>query len=119
MTERIYKDDRNAWERNNLTTAIGGRDGFLSGKLCEGASFALWACADEDADTVREWVDSRGDIKHPRTYETGIGADFECGGDHVHVYVVRPGHPALGGQPSASNAYSVAYNRDFAMDGGA
>ena len=73
---------------------IGGIDTTLSGwgGAEGGRSFAVWACTDSDADRVMEWVKSRCDIKKPRFI---AGSLTTRANDHVSVYVVGPGHPAL------------------------
>jgi len=73
---------------------IGGIDTTLSGwgGAEGGRSFAIWACTYFDADLVMEWVKSRCDIKKPRFI---AGSLTTKANDHVSVYVVGPGHPAL------------------------
>ena len=91
----MFEDDRTEQERETHTVFYGGIDQFMSGwgKAPE-LSRAYWACRPEDADRVRRWVLSRGDIKKvgcPPSVHPPVHKDL----NHTHVYVVRDGHRAL------------------------
>ena len=81
-------------EYETYPIVVWGRDRFMSGwgGAHGGYSWAGWACRAEDADRVERWVRGRGDMQYVRT-----GGDRPRGRNvaHVHVYVAKPGHPAL------------------------
>ncbi len=91
MGKRV--DDRTNEQRRTHTVLYGGRDTFMSGwgECRDGVSYAFWACTPADAECVRDWVQSRSDISRLRQVPRTIGRN-----DHVHIYCVGPGHPALG-----------------------
>jgi len=93
----IVKDDRTMEEHGTHIQLIGGMDTFLSRAFggpphgCD-KSYAFWACRLEDAEYVLAWVESRKDIKRVGVYMRKAPRRT---GHHVHVYVVRDGHPSL------------------------
>lgn len=104
---RNYKreDDRETSEYRTHSTLVIGTDTFFSGwgEAAEGASIAAWACQEADLARVLAWVKSRSDMKRIQV-ETDKGGLFMYrppqGTAHFHIYVVRPGHPALSGVPA-------------------
>lgn len=88
---RVWQDDRTPEQRETHTVIIGGTDRFMSGwgLARGGVSVAGWACKPEDAKTVREWVERRGDMLRVR--ELGRNARAA----HVHIYVADETHPSL------------------------
>jgi len=108
MIANAFKDDRDALtprQRRQFTHAVGGRDRFMS-NLGNVDSFAYWACHADDSKRVLDWVKDRGDISHPRVIAID---DIRAAGRHVHLYVVKPGHPALDGNPSNSENLNRAF----------
>jgi len=97
MTEPRFKDDRTDAQRETHTVIYGGVDTFLSkwGPPADAGvmSRAYWACKPEDCDKVRAWVNARDDIARPS--EATSRALYVRGIDFVHIYAVKPGHPAL------------------------
>jgi len=94
-TKTVLQDDRQDGEYPHHTELVIGRDTFLSGwGQAEGKiSYAGWACRLEDLETVREWVESRSDMKDVKNVEslwTPSGSNW-----HFHIYVVTDGHTAL------------------------
>ncbi len=87
-------DDRNADQKQTHTCLIAGTDSFLSGwgKASGGTSYAAWACKPEHARPVRDWVESRGDMKRVREVSTNWKP---TGNGHAHIYAVDDQHPAL------------------------
>ena len=81
------------------TVLITATDKFLSGwgLAKNGKSRCAWACKEEHADTVYNWVNGRSDMKYvnihylrkERKYYPGSGTA------HFHIYVVDDNHPAL------------------------
>jgi hypothetical protein len=106
------QDFRDDWERQNIVRGIRATDRCMSGwgGAEGGTSVAIWACASEDEKRVLKWVRSRGEMKNVRAIFASQFA-AQRGAAHVHVYVVRPGHPALGGEQSANNAFNVYHAR--------
>lgn len=98
MTEPRFNDDRTEAQRETHTVLYGGIDTFLSkwGPPADAGvkSRAYWACRPEDCDKVRTWVRARSEFKRV-TEETGHMVFSHWRNDFVHVYVVKPGHPAL------------------------
>ena len=95
MMER--DDDRTPDQMKTHDWLVVGTDSFLSGwgRASGGASYAAWACRYDDLKTVEDWVESRGDMKRVRVVKAD---DYRPRGTgHLHIYVVEPGHPALGG----------------------
>tara|TARA_R110000751_G_C13720709_1_gene475428 strand:+ start:380 stop:706 length:327 start_codon:yes stop_codon:yes gene_type:complete len=106
---KTVKDDRiestTSRERASAKYLIGGRDTFLSGwgEAEGGYSDAFWACTKEQRESVTEWVQSRSDIRDVK--EIVLQDAVARGGTlprvlfpqaaHVHIYFVRPDHPAL------------------------
>lgn len=92
------QDDRAGTEILALSCLIGGLDPFMSGwggadnGRGDGESWAFWACKPEDEDTVTEWVEDRGDLEQIQTITDPGEID---GAEHIHVYAIRDGHPAL------------------------
>ena len=97
-TYEAWKDDRSAEQLQTHTWIVAGRDKFLSswgpGKQF-GGSTAAWSCRPEHARKVLDWVEGRSDMRDVR--DTNAGALRRVRG-LVHIYVVGPGHPALGGE---------------------
>ena len=91
----VYEDDRSDEQRKTHRQLIGGKDSFMSGwGQAPNDSYAYWACRLEDAEKVAAWVQSRSDIKY---FAVRLDSYPRRGrGTHTHVYVVTPGHPALG-----------------------
>ena len=95
------EDDRTPEQLKTHQLLIIGTDSFMSGwgAAENGVSYAAWACHYDDADKVRRWVESRGEMKRVRetvdpTYD---GKRYRPSGrGHCHIYVVDEGHPALG-----------------------
>ena len=90
----MIHDDRSDSERKTHTYIVVGTDSFMSGwGLAKGgASFAAWACTKNDLEAVLAWVRNRGDMRRVRV----VGAGWRPRAAHTHIYVVHPGHPALG-----------------------
>ena len=92
----FVNDDRDPDEVVTHTNLIGGRDTFLSGwGRADGAnSFAYWACEAKDVGRVTAWVSGRSDFDGaaPR-----CASDVYAPEDQIHIYVVRDGHPSIGG----------------------
>lgn len=80
------------------TNLIGGKDSFMSGwgRAKHGVSYAYWACTDDQVDRVIQWICSRSDQPNPKHIDD---TQLPKGGpdDHLHIYCVRDGHPALDG----------------------
>lgn len=87
----MIQDDRTPDQKLTHTVVIGGTDRFMSGwgHAAGGTSVAGWACRPEDAKTVLEWVERRGDMKRVRQ----LGSRPR--GTHVHIYVVDESHPSV------------------------
>ncbi len=87
------QDDRTPEQKLTHQWLIVGTDFFLSGwgKATGGKSYAAWACTEEMAPSVLEWVQKRGDMKRARI----VYGDWKPKGTgHAHIYVVTPDHPA-------------------------
>ena len=95
MKTEIRTDDRTQDERLTHTILISCYDPIMSRwpTMAKFRSYAVWACRPEDADTVFKWVKNRSDMKRVKFHDNGIF--FPKGRSHVHVYVVRDGHPAI------------------------
>lgn len=90
------RDDRDGIQAHTLSILIGGKDRVMSGwgLVPNGISYAYWACTEEHAEHVQDWVESRSDIaKVSQRDEPPQGTAH----DHCHIYCVTPGHPALQG----------------------
>lgn len=95
------EDRRNEEQQTTHTVLIVGTDPTLTewgreaGRVGKhGRSLAAWACRPGDADMVTAWVKRRGDLKGVRRWN-GTYAPGLASGDHLSVYVVDAGHPAL------------------------
>lgn len=90
----IVQDDRTGRELFTHKDIIKGRDNCLSGwgSAKHGSSYAGWACKSEHVRQVRNWVESRSDIKRVTLVESNY---IPAGKGHYHIYVVNEGHPAL------------------------
>ena len=91
-------DDRTDEQRQTHYALVVGTDAFLSrmGRGCGMCrrSIAAWACEPRDAIHVEQWVRSRAEMKRVRRATHRIKGRK---GDHIHIYVVTDGHPALEG----------------------
>lgn len=89
----ILKDDRTKEQESTHYVLIGGEDTFLSGwgEAKGGVSYAFWACEDEYADQVEEWVKDRGDMKRVKRVTSLKNILANQGNGHCHIYVARPG----------------------------
>lgn len=105
------KDDRDEWERTNYRFAVRGTDACLSGwgGASGGRSVAVWACHADDVDRVLNWVRDRGDMKNVRAVKVGCDGRIDQRAAHVHVYVVKPFHPALDGKQSNNDSVNRHY----------
>jgi hypothetical protein len=98
-TATTIVDDRTEEQQRTHTVLMGGIDRCMSG--WGGAenrlSRAYWAVPNnaDQADSLWRWVASRGDISRPTVYYHGLPGHIRSSGDHIHIYVVRDGHPAL------------------------
>jgi len=97
------EDDRTDEQKKTHSVLIVGDDDFMThwGRHCgkvgrSGKSRAAWACRPEDADSVEQWVWSRGDMKRVRR----AARVYPKRGDHIHIYVVDDQHVALGKKAS-------------------
>jgi hypothetical protein len=94
------QDDREQGEKAEYCYLVIGTDRDMSGwgKAMGGVSLAAWACRGEDRKSVLEWVEGRGDMKRVReNCDNGGNCRWRPrGAGHVHIYIVKPGHPALG-----------------------
>lgn len=94
-TTTVLEDDRNEAEEISHCEIVLGRDTCLSGwGEAEGkTSFAGWACELKDIEQVKEWVESRTDMRSVKI----VDGDYIPSGSkwHLHIYVVNEGHPAL------------------------
>lgn len=92
------EDRRTELEKTTHTELVVGEDkamtewGREAGRVGpRGRSLAGWACLPADADRVLAWAQARGDLKRVRH-----GGPFRLyAGDHLSIYCVRDGHPAL------------------------
>ena len=91
-----YNDDRTDEQKQTHRYFVIGRDICLSGwgRTQGGTSYAIWSCVQADAKKVMAWVRSRPDMKNVRFGWESVPIAFPR--DHVHIYVVTEGHPALG-----------------------
>jgi len=92
-------DDRTDEQRQTHVVLVHAVDAFLTpmGRQCgavgkRGKSRAAWACREADAQAVIDWVSGREDMKCVQVCRGQIRPGRQ---DHVHVYVVNDGHPAL------------------------
>ena len=93
----IMQDDRTPEQKQTHRYLVIGTDKFLSGwgRATGGVSYAAWACeTHSDSETVYRWVKSRADMRRVRT---NYGDYRPRGVGHCHIYVAKPGHPALRG----------------------
>ena len=67
----------------------------MSGGHAEsGASYAGWACRDQDISRVESWVRSRREMRRVRIVGPGYRPNPDyCA--HYHVYVVTDNHPSI------------------------
>jgi len=94
----VRQDDRTETEQTTHQILIVGTDSFLSGWgfAQGGVSYAAWAVRPEDQNKVHAWVESRGEMKRVRVTVDRPGARYRPKANgHLHIYVVRDGHPAL------------------------
>lgn len=91
------QDDRTEAEKWSHTVYVVGHDKGMSGwgKASGGASWAGWACRPEDEERVLAWVRARGDLRQIGVHSHLFGFQRKDRRGHLHVYVVRSGHPAL------------------------
>ena len=92
-----YVDDRTEEQQSTHKCLITATDRFMSGwgGAAGGASKCAWACSLEDAEKVLAWVEARSDMKYVN-YRGPSAPQWRPKAAHVHIYVVEPGHPALG-----------------------
>lgn len=98
----VRKDDREYPETLTHCNLVVGVDRAMSGwgDAAKGLSVAAWACREEDAARVFKWVKARGDIKKVKLVTDRGRLEMYWppkSAVHFHIYVVRPGHPALAG----------------------
>jgi hypothetical protein len=91
-------DDRTDKQRETHYSLCVATDSFLSwmgrGRgMCQ-RSIAAWACEPRDYIYVEQWVRNRAEMKRVRRATHRIKGRK---GDHIHIYVVTAGHPALEG----------------------
>ena len=97
-----YVDDRTDEQRETHPILVIMTDRFMSGwgRAEGGASYAAWACRPEDESAVTRWVESRSDALRVRvTCDPYRPNANHCA--HCHIYVVEPGHRAVGGTSDA------------------
>lgn len=96
MPSFVMKDDRTPDQRATHTILVAGNDSCLTGwgDAKSGRSIAAWACTPANALSVERWVRSRTDMERVRILHDPV---YGRTGDHIHIYVVTDGHPALGG----------------------
>ncbi|MBM3493287.1 MAG: hypothetical protein FJX72_03035 [Armatimonadetes bacterium] len=89
------QDDRTPEQRATYRLGVAATDRFMSGwgGAAGGTSVACWACRADDIPTVERWVRSRGEMRYVRVVSL---RNYRPRCAHLHVYVVEPGHPALG-----------------------
>jgi hypothetical protein len=89
------QDDRTETEHTTHPVLVVGTDRCLSGwgKASGGVSYAAWACTPDTYHTVLAWVERRSDMLRVRLCSDPYRPK---GRGHLHIYVVNPGHPALG-----------------------
>lgn len=84
--------------------AVVALDSFLSGWKGTGIenSYAAWLLPEDDAETATKivnWVSSRGDMEKitivPNIYRWIPTSPMKQEVDHLHIYTVGKGHPAL------------------------
>lgn len=96
------EDDRTEDELTTNCYLLGGLDPGMSGwgGAARGNSYAYWACTADDVPAVERWVNDRDDLRRVTFYRTVGSKRFRKFGanDHAHIYVVRPGHPAITGR---------------------
>lgn len=92
-------DDRTDEQRHTHRFLVVATDRILSGwgGAAGGTSIAAWACTSADLDAVERWVRARGDMMRVRVVVRSARPRAPRGAAHVQVYVVGPGHAALGG----------------------
>ncbi len=90
----IRIDDRTEEQKKTHTVLITATDKFMSGwgLAKNGLSKCAWACRPEDRHKVYNWVKSRSDMKFVNMHHSG----WKPKAAHVHIYVVKETHPALG-----------------------
>lgn len=88
------QDDRTDAQKLTHTWLVVGTDKFMSGwgKATGGNSYAAWACLPEHSRIVRNWVESRGDMRRVREVS---GNYLPSGRGHLHIYVADENHPSL------------------------
>jgi len=105
----IINDERTEAERKTHTLLVVMTDKFMSGwgKAANGLSLAAWACTPDTLPQAERWVRSRTDARRVRVVvDDGKANRYRPRGNgHLHIYVVREGHPAtrFGGWVSDSN----------------
>lgn len=90
----MRQDDRTAEQKKTHSWLVIGTDRFLSGwgRAAGGLSYAAWACRPDDRDKVLRWVEGRRDMKRVRE---ATDPYYPNGCQHLHIYVIKEGHPAL------------------------
>lgn len=87
-----FIDERTAGEHHTHRCVVVALDKFMSGwGKAPGKSWACWACRPEDREQVERWVRGRDELRRVRVGDPPKPSLR----DHVHVYVIRDGHPAL------------------------
>jgi hypothetical protein len=91
-------DDRTDEQRETHYALCVATDSLMSraGRGCGMCqrSIPAWACEPRDYIYVERWVRSRAEMKRVRRATHRIKGRK---GDHIHIYVVTEGHPALEG----------------------
>ena len=85
------QDDRTPEQQITHPCLVVGTDSFLSGwgEAQDGASYAAWACPEEDWSTVERWVRQRGDMRRVRQAVDTPRSPYRPGRRcaHLHIYV--------------------------------
>ena len=94
----VLQDDRTEEEKRTHPVLWVATDRFMSGWGAAegGVSYAAWACRPEDSYQVERWIRGRGDMMRIRECLSTWTPDSRTRG-HAHIYVVRDGHPSIGG----------------------
>lgn len=95
-----FEDDRSEAQKATHVWLVIGTDSFMSGwgGAEGGTSYAVWACeTSTQAAVVERWVRGRSEMKRVRVVCERQRKWRPRGPGHAHVYVVKPGHPSLGG----------------------
>lgn len=93
--ETIIKDRRTEEQAEALTVGVIGYDDWMSnwGQAEGRASYACWACSEDDADQVEQWVKDHKDLADVRRVDMDTFKPSPEG-VHVSIYPAASGHPA-------------------------